>query len=95
MTTKYQIVKCANDLQCSILNTFVEYSHAIAFLNKHIVDEYELGSSFKCYHEDEHVLTIFKYNYIFPKEVVAKYHVITFEDETHPKCQHPYNSDSE
>ncbi len=80
---KYQIVKCtANNLECSILSTFLEYALAMEYLNKHIKEQYQLGSTYKCYHESENVLTIFKYNYLWPKDLVAKFHIIEFEDAT-------------
>lgn len=80
MSIKYQIIKCDVNLNCTVLATHWEHPMAIEYLNKHVTEAYQLGSTYKCYHESENVLTIYKYNYVYPKELVAKFHIIQFED---------------
>lgn len=78
---KFQIVECnAQNLECNILATFWEYAEAASFLNKHVAESFDLGINHKCFHENPNTLSVYKYHYVFPKEIVKKFHIIQFED---------------
>ena len=81
MTTKFQIIESnAENLQCTILATFYDYPEAAAFLNKHVQEAYDIGNYYKCYHESTSTLSVYRYNYIMPKSLVAKIHILEFTD---------------
>ncbi len=81
MTTKFQIVQCeAQNLECTILATFYDYPEAIAFLNNHIQESYDIGNYTKCYHDSSNTLSVYRYHYVFPKELLKRYFILPFTD---------------
>lgn len=83
MTEKFNIVllDCIT-YDAKILNTTLHFNDAVAFVSHYIEANFDLDDWFKCVHINENTLEFYQYNYIFPKVLKNKIHIIKFTDCT-------------
>ena len=69
----------ANNNNISILYVSINKSDIIDFLTKHINNNFKLDNYLKAYYDND-TISIFKYHYFLPKELICKFHIINFMD---------------
>lgn len=78
---KYNIVLVdAVTHDCKILFTTKHYNDAIEYMTSYIDEEYDLNEWVKCFHENKKSCSIYKYHYVFRKQLINKIHVLEFAD---------------
>ena len=81
---KHQKFQClrvnSEDLSTEILATFHSFAESLEFINGFIKANYELDDYTKIYHDDEHSIRIFQYYRIWSKKLLAKIHIVRFDD---------------
>lgn len=80
MCEKYQVIKSNCDLSTEIIATLYTYSEAVEHLNLYIKNNFELSEFLKIYHDNENTMSMFQYHYIFPKKLIAKFHIVKYLD---------------
>jgi hypothetical protein len=81
MSLKYHIIRvdCNNHDIC-IIKTVNTYQEAAEHLNVYLDTNFEINAYLKVYYNDQCSVSVFKYFYLFPKEMVCKLHIVEYED---------------
>jgi hypothetical protein len=80
---KYNLIQIdCNTFEMKILHTTCQFNIALEFLNKYIADNFQLSNYLKCYHDNNNTTSIYKYHWIAPKELLFKFQIIQYIDDT-------------
>jgi hypothetical protein len=71
---------------CDVLSSHNHYKDALSALNETIDkhDKFNNPSYYKKYHDNKELISIYQVNYLFPKTLIGRYFIKTFEE---PSCR--------
>ena len=63
-----------------ILDTCYSYQEAAEFMNTYLDSNFEVDNYLKIYYNDKSSVSVFKYFYVYPKQLLYKIHIINYKD---------------
>ena len=80
---KFQcIIVNADEHNVEILATFYSFAETLEFMTHYIAQNYELSDYLKVYHNNEQSVSIYQYYRIWSKKLLAKLHIVKYNDIT-------------